>query len=348
MTQGPSEPGPTVPPGPGDDQDKPGSRSREQVTQPRADAPAPSAHPPTEVGPSYQPTVPAEAMPSYQPTMQADVTPYQPTHQADVTPYQPTVRADATPSYQPTELDPRRRDAPPRSNPTVIVPQVPPYADPRGQATAAPYAGSREQATVIRPSQPGAFAPPVPPTSFDPQLPQNPFPPSASPPAPDLVRYGPGVPPSQAGVSAEQVWRTGQVPDPPTRRPVRYRRLASLVLTVVLLAAAGVLLFLRFHHGPFRVTGAPVLSQAQNSCTVNVTGRIPTNGGSGTISYQWVFTPQQAAPQPLSQSVVSGQHDVFVTVAVQGQGHGTATEQVTLQVLGPNQESASTVVKVSC
>src|SRR5579859_2958821 len=104
MTQGPSEPGPTVPPGPGDDQDKPGSRSRDQVTQPRADAPAPSAHPPTEVGPSYQPTVPAEAMPSYQPTMQA----------------------------------PRRRDAPPRSNPTVIVPQVPPYADPRGQATAAP------------------------------------------------------------------------------------------------------------------------------------------------------------------------------------------------------------------
>ena len=337
MTQGPSEPGPTVPPGPGDDQDKPGARSREQVTQPRADSPAPSAHPPTEVGPSYQPTVPAEAMPSYQPTMQADVTPYQ-----------PTVRADATPSYQPTELDPRRRDAPPRSNPTVIVPQVPPYADPRGQATAAPYAGSREQATVIRPSQPGAFAPPVPPTSFDPQFPQNPAPPSASPPAPDLVRYGPGVPPSQAGVSAEQVWRTGQVPDPPTRRPVRYRRLASLVLTVVLLAAAGVLLFLRFHHGPFRVTGAPVLSQAQNSCTVNVTGRIPTNGGSGTISYQWVFTPQQAAPQPLSQSVVSGQHDVFVTVAVQGQGHGTATEQVTLQVLGPNQESRSTVVKVSC
>jgi len=148
-------------------------------------------------------------------------------------------------------------------------------------------------------------------------------------------------------VSAEQVWRTGQIPAPP-KRPVRYRRLASLALTVILLAAAGVLLFLRFHHSPFKVTGVPTLSTAQNGCTVNVTGQIPTNGSSGTISYQWVFTPQQGTPQPLSQSVVSGQHNVFVTVAVQGQGHGTASEQVTLQILGPNQESISTVVKVSC
>jgi len=137
------------------------------------------------------------------------------------------------------------------------------------------------------------------------------------------------------------------MPDPP-RRPVRFRRLASLALTVVLLAAAGVLLFLRFHHAPFHVTGVPTLSSVQNGCTVNVTGQIPTNGSSGTISYQWVFTPQQGAPQPLSQSVVSGQHDVFVTVAVQGQGHGTASEKVTLQILGHNQESTSTVLKVSC
>jgi hypothetical protein len=325
MTQGPTEPGPTGSAGPGDDEDMPGYRAREQVTQPRADSPAPSAYPPTQAVPSYQPTAPAETIPPYQPTVQAQPTPS----------YQPTVQA--TPSYQPTELNPGRQADAPRSDPTVIAPQ------------ARPYVGSREQATVIRPSQPGAFAPPVPPTSFDPYRPPPPnqFPSSPSPQAPELVRYGPGVPPSQAGVSAEQVWRTGQIADPP-KRPVRYRRLASLVLTVVLLAAAGVLLFLRFHHSPFHVSGAPVLSAAQNGCTVNVTGRIPTNGASGTISYQWVFTPQQAAPQPLSQSVVSGQHDVFVTVAVQGQGHGTATEQVTLQVLGPNQESASTVVKVSC
>jgi len=161
------------------------------------------------------------------------------------------------------------------------------------------------------------------------------------------MRSGPGVPPSQAGVSAEQVWRTGQLPDPP-RRPVRFRRLASLALTVILLAAAGVLLFLRFNHAPFKVTGVPILTSAANGCTVNVTGHIPTNGSSGTISYQWVFTPQSGAPQPLSQSVVSGQHDVFVTVAVQGQGHGSATQKVTLDVLGPDARTDSTDVTINC
>ncbi len=283
------------------------------------------AHPPTEVAPPTQ--QPTEAAPSYQPT---EVAPsYQPTQVAPS--YQPTVPAAATqPPPAPTTADPRRQDAPPRSNPTVIAPPIRPNADPREQAT-------------VRPA--GPFAPPVPPTGLDPRLPPPPPPPA--PGAPELVRYGPGVPPSQAGVSAEQVWRTGQMPDPP-KRPVRFRRLTSLVVTVVLLAAAGVLLFLRFHYSPFHVTGAPTLTSAQNGCTVNVTGHIPTNGSSGTISYQWVFAPQQGAPQPLSQSVVSGQHDVFVTVAVQGQGHGTASEQVTLQILGPNQESTSTVVKVSC
>jgi len=282
------------------------------------------AHQPTEVAPSYQPT---EVAPSYQPT---EVAPsYQPTEVAPS--YQPTVPAKVPPPHEPTTVSPRRQDAPPRSNPTVTAPQIRPNADPREQATVMPA---------------GPFAPPVPPRGFDPASPLGPAP-SPSPQSPELMRYGPGVPPSQAGISAEQVWRTGQMPDPP-KRPVRYRRMASLALTVILLAAAGVLLFLRFHHSPFKVTGAPTLSTAQNGCTVNVTGHIPTNGSSGTISYQWVFTPQSGAPQPLSQSVVSGQHDVFVTVAVQGQGHGTASEQVTLQILGPNQESISTVVKVSC
>ena len=278
----------------------------------------PPTYQPTEVAPTYQPT---EVAPTYQPTEVAPT--YQPTEVAPS--YRPTLPPTTAPPHEPTTLSPRRQDV--RSNPTVIAPQVRPNVDPWDQATSMAA---------------GPFAPPVPPTSFDPG-PRA----SASPPSPEVMRYGPGVPPSQASVSAEQVWRTGQMPTPP-KRPVRFRRLASLALTVILLAAAGVLLFLRFHHSPFKVSGVPTFSTAQNGCTVNVTGQVPTNGSSGTLSYQWVFTPQQGAPQPLSQSVVSGQHDVFVTVAVQGQGHGTASEKVTLQILGPNQESASTVVKVSC
>ena len=261
MTEGPSEPGPTVSAGPGDDQDRPRTPAREQVTRPMA-RPTPPAHQPTEAVPTYQPTVPADAVPPHPPTAVA-------------------------PPHPPTEVAPRRQDPASFSSPTVIAPQARPYADPREQPTVMPA---------------GAFAPPAPMTNIDPSRPPAPYPAAAAPPPSELVRYGPGVPPSQAGVSAEQVWRTGHIPQPP-KRPVRYRRLASLVLTLVLLAAAGVLLFLRFHHAPFHVTGAPTLQTAQNGCTVNVTGQIPTNGSSGTISYQWVFTPQQAAPQPLSQSV---------------------------------------------
>ncbi len=59
---------------------------------------------------------------------------------------------------------------------------------------------------------------------------------------------------------------------------------------------------------------------------MNVTGRIATNGGAGTVSYQWVFQPAPRPPQPLSADGVAGQHAVFVTVAVEGQGHGSAAQ----------------------
>jgi hypothetical protein len=109
-----------------------------------------------------------------------------------------------------------------------------------------------------------------------------------------------------------------------------------------------VVLYLRFHHAPFHVTGVMRLQQTQTGCGVDVTGRITTNGSSGTVSYQWVFRPDQRPPQPLSQSVVAGQHAVYVTVAVEGSGHGSASQTVTLQVLGPDSAAAKTTVTVSC
>jgi hypothetical protein len=166
-----------------------------------------------------------------------------------------------------------------------------------------------------------------------------------------VVRIGPGVPVSspvgRAGPTAEQVWRTGQLPAPPRRRR-RVRRVAGSALTVALLAAAGVVLFLRLHHGPLRVTGVAITRQVGSGCVADVTGRIATNGSAGTVSYQWIFQPQSGAPQPASQSVVAGQDAVYVTVTVQGQGHGSAAENVTLQVLGPGTGTASARVVVSC
>ncbi len=170
-------------------------------------------------------------------------------------------------------------------------------------------------------------------------------------PSSDVVRYGPGVPvnvpASQAGLQAERLWHTGHLAEKPRRRG-KLRRLLGSALTVILLAAAGVVLYLRFHHAPFHVTGVVISQQAKSGCGVDVTGRISTNGAAGTVSYQWVTRPERQPPHPLSEPVAAGQNPVYVTVPVKGQGHGSASETVTLQVLGPDTGSASTDVVVSC
>jgi hypothetical protein len=207
--------------------------------------------------------------------------------------------------------------------------------------------------------QPPTFAAPPPQADADAHqsvtyvVPRQPQPGGAPPPpASDVVRHGPGVPGSAgvAATGAESVWRTGgQAGPPPGRRGLRrVRRILGSALTVILLVAAGVVLWLRFHHAPFDVTGVAITQQIKTTCGVDVTGRIATNGSAGTVSYQWVFRPQTQAPQPLSQSVVAGQRAVYVTVAVEGQGHGSATQEVTLDVLGPVARTASKQVNVSC
>jgi hypothetical protein len=165
-----------------------------------------------------------------------------------------------------------------------------------------------------------------------------------------VIRYGPGVPApgqaSQAVPTAAEVWRTG-LPNEP-RRPSQLRRLAGLTLSAILLVASGVVIFLRLHHPAFGVTGVAITAQVKSGCTEDVTGRVSTTGGAGTVSYQWVFTPQFATPRPLSESVAAGQTALYVTAAVAGQGHGSLAQTVTLQVLGPEPGKASAHVTLSC
>jgi hypothetical protein len=168
----------------------------------------------------------------------------------------------------------------------------------------------------------------------------------------EVVRSGPGVPGTPPAshdelTAAERVWRTGRSAGP-ARRPAGLRRRFGSALTVILLAATGVVLYLRFHHAPFHVTGVVISRQTRTACGDDVTGRISTDGSAGTVRYEWLFRPGQQAPQPLSQSVVAGQHAVDVTVAVEGSGQGSASQTVTLQLLGSDRGSASTAVVVSC
>jgi hypothetical protein len=166
----------------------------------------------------------------------------------------------------------------------------------------------------------------------------------------EVVRYGPGVPtsPTDAAVTgAEQAWRTGRLPRQPQRRATLPQWLGS-ALTVVLLAASGIVLYLRFHHPPFRVTAAVVSQQRQPGCGVDVTGMITTNGAAGTVAFQWLVRPERNAPRRFSQSVIEGQRSVAVKFALEGIGHGGAFRTVTLQVLRPDRVSASANVNLSC
>jgi hypothetical protein len=225
------------------------------------------------------------------------------------------------------------------------------YQPPGGDVTSRPPVTDavHQSPTIVVQRQPEEAVTPGEPVTYR----RPPGPPGGPPPqsASGVLRYGPGVPASQAGVAAEGVWRTGHRPGPPSRqdRLRRVRRVLGSALTVILLVVAGIVVWLRFFdHAAFHVTDVSIIQQTKTSCGVNVTGKIVTNGSAGTVSYQWVFQPQTQAPQPLSQSVTAGQHDVVVTVAVQGQGHGSATQRVTLDVLGPDTGTAFINVTISC
>lgn len=178
--------------------------------------------------------------------------------------------------------------------------------------------------------------------------------PGAGPPGQDqdIVRYGPGVPatpsPGQAELTAERAWHGTGPARPSSRRRERWRRLASTALTIALLAASAVVLYMRFHHPPFHVTGVAITHQAANGCATDVTGRISTNGSAGTVSYQWLFRSGQQSPQPLNQSVAAGERTVYVTVTLEGSGRGSTSQMVTLQVLGPDFRADSAVAVISC
>jgi hypothetical protein len=198
-------------------------------------------------------------------------------------------------------------------------------------------------------------AAPGPPAQGPPAHPPTELADNVAPPSPvaGIVRYGPGVPVelpvSRGGRTAEHVWRGNSPPPPsPSPRSARLRRLGGSALTAILLIASGVVLFLRFYHPPLHVTGAAITQRTLTGCRIDVTGRVTTNGASGTVTYRWLFEPGRRQATTLNQSVTSGQHAVGVTVAVDGSGQGSASQTAILQVLGPDRRTASARVALTC
>ena len=259
----------------------------------------------------------------------------------------------------PTELpltEPPPTELPPTQAPTLFPPREAPSTEPPPTQgpTFSPYSGAPSTHPVTEAAPPqstdeviwdrSATASGKPwPGSFDPG--------SGQPGSAGLHRQGPGVPESVPGgqgvLTAEEVWRTGLPSGQPSSRG-RWRRRAGSALTVALLIAVGVVVYLRLHHPPLKVTGVAITSQLKDGCTVDVTGRISTTGGAGTVSYEWVLTPPsgQAAPNPQNQSLTAGQSTLYVNVAIQGVGQ--LSRQVTLQVLGPGQGKATANVVSDC
>ena len=69
---------------------------------------------------------------------------------------------------------------------------------------------------------------------------------------------------------------------------------------------------------------------------------------SDTFVSSPLFRSGQQSPRPLNQSVAAGERAVYVTVTLEGSGQGSASPEVTLQVLGPDPRAASDVAVISC
>jgi hypothetical protein len=65
---------------------------------------------------------------------------------------------------------------------------------------------------------------------------------------------------------------------------------------VIVLAAAGVVLYLRLRQAPFHVTGVVMSRQAKTGCGVDVTGPITTNGAADDLLPVGVPAGRAAAP----------------------------------------------------
>ena len=142
------------------------------------------------------------------------------------------------------------------------------------------------------------------------------------------LRFGPGVPPTLAGV-----WRDGG----PRKRPLS-RRVFGGLLTLGLAILTGLVVWWLLRSGPsVQVTGVTVTTPADvRHCgaTTTVVGEIHTNGGQGEVSYRWRRSDGQFSGV-FTDGLSRGRHSVRVPLRWTIQGPGDLHAVATLEVLSP-------------
>ncbi|MFC4036712.1 hypothetical protein ACFO3J_35535 [Streptomyces polygonati] len=198
-----------------------------------------------------------------------------------------------------------------------------------------------------------AGAAPAPPSGGPPTQ----APPTQGPPTGGLRRFGPGVPdpdPSAGTAQTAAVWhgtvRPGEPVLPAGAGKRRRRVLRGWLLPLVVLLA--VLAFLAWQRFPasVRVDGVSVRAGgAVQGChsTARIIGTLRTSGGAGTVRYRWRRSDGTVSDE-LRQRVAKGHRSTDVPLLWSFDGPGSLTATATLEVLGPQQRSASTTFRYRC
>ena len=142
------------------------------------------------------------------------------------------------------------------------------------------------------------------------------------------MRFGPGVPPSLAGM-----WRDG----PPRGRSASRRILGGLV-TLGIAVLTGLVVWFLLRSGPsVEVTGVTVSAPAgvqRCDATTTVVGVIHTNGGPGDVKYRWRRSDGQNSGV-FSDAMTKGRKSVQVPLRWTIRGPGRLHAVATLEVISP-------------
>ena len=119
------------------------------------------------------------------------------------------------------------------------------------------------------------------------------------------------------------------------------RALVALLILAILAAAALWYLVLRNSGPAVLVTGATIsLTGVQDNCaskaskTYTFSGQIVTNGGAGTVKYNWQQPDGKTVPEEVAAT--KGNSTIPVSLAFTYSGHGSASGEAKVHVTDPN------------